>query len=96
MVRREILIALVIPEHVNQIHRGAVIVRGDHIERVGVPLSWADVVGRAAELAAGVAIAVHKDTGEIRMADRTGRVEVVDADVLAAALCRHTLEAGRR
>ena len=92
-VSRQLLVALCIPEHVNRLHGGAVVIHGDRIARAAVPISWADVVGRAVELAAGVAIAVDGNTGEIKIADRTGYVAVVDADELADVLRRHTLEA---
>ena len=74
LVSRELLVAIFVPEYVNRLHRGAVVIRGDRVERAPVALAWADVVGRSAEFAAGVAILVDTDTGEIRTADRTGRV----------------------
>lgn len=95
-VSRELLVAIFVPEYINRIHQGTVIVRGDRVERAGVPVTWATIVERAADLAAGVAVAVDDNNGEIRIADRTGRVEVVDADVLADALRRHALKAGPR
>lgn len=95
-VTRELLVALAVPEHVNRLHRGAVVIRGDRIALAGVPVTWAKVVRRAAELATGVALAVDESTGEIRVVDRTGRVELVEVDVLADVLQRYALEAGRR
>jgi hypothetical protein len=87
---RELLVAIFVPEYVNRLlHRGAAIIRDGRIERAGVPVSWATVVGRAAELAAGVAVAVDEDRGGIRIVDRTGRIEVVGVDELASVLRRH-------
>lgn len=92
IVTRELLTAIFIPEYVNRLHRGAVVILGDRVERARVPLAWADVVGRAAQLAAGVAILVDTDTGEIRVAHGTGRVEVVEPSALADVLRGHALE----
>lgn len=90
LVSRDLLVAIFIPEYVNGLlHRGAVIVRGDRIERAGVPLSSAEVIKRASEFAAVVAVAVDEDTGEVRVMDRTGHVEVVEPDELANILRRH-------
>lgn len=61
-----------------------------------MPLSWATVAERASEFAAGGAIAVDEDTGEIRIVDRTGHVEVVDVDALADVLREHAREADPR
>lgn len=91
-VSRELLITVALPEYLNKLV-GAVVVRGDRVERVAVPITWVDVVGRAFELAAGVAIAVDEDTGKIQVVDRMGHVEV---DELADVLQRYALEAGRR
>ncbi|MBX3232003.1 MAG: diadenylate cyclase [Labilithrix sp.] len=96
VVSRELLVALAVPEHVNRIHCGAVIIRGDRVERAGVSLSWEEVVERATELADGVAIALDEDTGEIQIVDGMGRVEVVDADDVADVLRRHAREADLR
>lgn len=94
-VSRELVVALFVPEYLNQLHRGAVVVRDDRVERVTVPISWAALVERTAELAAAV-IAVDEDTGEVRIVYRTGHVEVIDGDELAGVLRRHALEAGPR
>lgn len=72
---RELLVAVFTPEYLNRLYRGAVVIRGDRVERAGVPIAWAEVVARAAELAAGIAIAVDEDSGEIRIVDREGCVE---------------------
>lgn len=92
VVSRDLLIALAIPEYLNRLHRGAIVVRGDRVERAAVQLSWTDVVERAAS----VAIMVDDSSGEIWIADRTGRVGVVDPDDLADVLRRHAREADRR
>ena len=81
--------ASVSPESLNELHRGAVIIRGCRIERAAVPITWTDVVERAAELGSGVAIGVDEDTGQIQVVHRTGRLEVVDLDGLAGALRLH-------
>lgn len=87
-VTSEILVAVVIPEHINSISRGAVVIRGDRVERAGVPLAWGEIIERVAELAAGVAVAVDADTGAIRIADRTGQMEFMGVEALADALRR--------
>lgn len=89
---RELLVSLAVPEYVNRLHRGAVIVRGDRVERAGVPLSWAEVLDRAAVLATRIAILVDTDTGEIRVAHGTGRVEAVEPSAIADVLRGHALE----
>lgn len=83
---RELLISLALPEHINELHRGAIVIRGDRVERAGVPITWPNVVTRAADLAFSIAIAVDEDTGEIRMANRSGHVEVVEVGELAEVL----------
>lgn len=94
ILTRQLLVALFVPERLNRLHAGAVIIRRDRVELTAVPISWADVVGRAAELAA--VVAVDEDKGEIRVMDRTGCVEVVEPAELADVLRQHALEAGRR
>lgn len=89
VVGRELLISLAVPEHVNRLHRGAIVIRGDRVDRAGVPFTWADVVDGAAALAAGVAIAVDADTGEIRIAGPTGTVTVIEDDALLEVLRLH-------
>lgn len=84
---RELLVTLALPEYLNPL-TGTIVVRGDRVERAGVPISWAEIVKRAAELAGVVAITVDGDTGEIRIVGRTGQVEVVEADELADVLRR--------
>jgi hypothetical protein len=88
-VRRELLVAIAIPERVNELHRGAVLIRGDLIERAAVPFTWEEVVERVAACAIAIAIDVDVNTGEIRFVDRTYEVALVDADELAIALARH-------
>lgn len=92
---RELLISLALPEHINELHRGAIVIRGDRVERAGVPITWPNVVTRAADLAFSIAIAVDEDTGEIRMANRSVHVEVVEVDDLAEVLRRCMLGAER-
>lgn len=87
-----LLVAIFVPEHVNRLHRGAVVIHGDRIALAGVPLSWAEVTERAAELAAGIAVAVDDTTGEIGIADWTGRVEIVEPADLTGLLRRHARE----
>jgi len=95
-VSRELFVALFVPESLNQLHRGAVIVRGDRVERAGVPFSWTDVVKRAADLDSVASISVDENTGEIRVVDRNGHVELVGPDELPVVVFRRALEAGPR
>lgn len=85
-VSRELLLSIALPDHINELHRGAVVIRGHRVERAGVPITWPNVVTRAADLAFAIAIAVDEDTGEIRMANRSGHVEVVEVGELAEVL----------
>lgn len=96
LVSRAVLIAIALPEHVNdELHLGVVVIRGDRIERAGVPITWPNVVTRAANFACAVAIAVDEDTGEIRIANRSGDVEIVDVDELAEVIRRCMLGTDR-
>lgn len=95
-VTSELLVTLAVPDYLNRLHRGAIIIRGDRVSCTAVPLAWAAVVERAAELVADVAIMVDADDGQVLIADRMGRVDVVDADVLADVLRRRSLNVGSR
>lgn len=95
LVSRQLLVALFVSDRLNQLHGGAVVIRGDRVERAAVPISWAKVVARAPELASGVAIGVDDDTGQIRTVDSVGRVEVVESDQLADAIHPYGLEPRR-
>lgn len=88
---RELVVTLFVPERINRLHGGAVIVRGDRVQRAVVPIAWTDVVERAADLGDGIAIAVDEDTGVVRVVDRAGRVIIVDVDDLAGTLREHAL-----
>ena len=92
LVTRALLLAAFNPDSLNPLRGGAVVIRGDRIERAAVPLDWRTVVETARELAAGLAIQINAATGEIRTVDREGRVdEVGDEDVLARTLRAHTV-----
>jgi hypothetical protein len=95
VVTRELLVAVFSPESTNKLRIGGIIIRGQRVKRAGVPLVWKDVLARAGQLAAGVAINVDENTGEIRHADQTGYVEVVDATSLARLLYRHAVAPAR-
>lgn len=90
-VSRQLLLAVHAPEQMNQLRTGVAVVRGSRMERAAVPLTWTDVVERAAELATGVAFAIDEDTGEIRRLYQSGQVDVVDTFRLATELHRHAL-----
>ncbi len=53
-VSRHLLIALFMPESLNDLHVGVTVIVGNRIERAAVPLVWEDVMEGAAQLAAGV------------------------------------------
>ncbi len=91
-VTSDLLRAIFAPDSLNPLHHGAVVIRGDRIERAAVTLDWRTVVETARELAAGVAIQIDDCTGKIRTVDREGRVdEVDDEEVLARTLRAHAL-----
>ena len=94
-VSRQLLVATFSPESLNDLRVGATVIRGGRVERAAVPITWTDVIERADELAAGAALEVDEDTGQIRHVDRMGRVEIVDATSLTHVLHRRALAAGR-
>lgn len=95
LVSRAVLIAIAVPERINALHHGAIVIRGDRVERSGVPLSWADVVTHAADLAFATAVAVNEDAGEIRIANRTGAVTRVAHYELIEVLRLHVFALAR-
>src|SRR5262249_32052725 len=50
-VSRQLIVTIFLPESLNCLRDGAVVISGDRVERAGVPITWTAAVGRAAELA---------------------------------------------
>ncbi len=92
LVTRALLLAAFNPDSLNPLRGGAVVIRGDRIERAAVRLDWKTVVQTARELAAGVALQADEATGKVHTVDREGRVhDVDDEEVLARTLHAHAL-----
>lgn len=90
-VHQQLLLAIHAPDPMNPLRTGVTVVRGPRIERAAVPMTWDDLVERAEELGAGIAIVIA-DSGDIRCLNRGCRVDAaLDADELVRVLHRRAL-----
>lgn len=92
IVSHQVLTSIFAPEPKNALSTGVTVIRGTRITRAGVPITWRYVVEHASVLAAGLAFVVDDGTGEIRMVDRDGHIQTVDACAIGSELHRHALE----
>lgn len=87
-----LLVSLLVPEAINELSRGAIVVRDEVVERACVPVlrsaGWDWVGALAQELSAAV-VAVSEDDGVIRVGNRQGATAVVPPASLARDLVDH-------
>ncbi len=94
LVSRELLVAIFSPEPTNFLRTGAAVIRGDRVERAGVPFAWREAAEGGPHFAHAptpwVAVEVDERTGDLRLRDRRGRVAPVEVAELAEILRQAT------